>query len=165
MKNRMVFYPLLFILGLVLQFGWSQYLSFWGLAPNIILIFVIFAALNDGPLVGQWMGFIWGISWDAMSVSMFGSRAFTLMVIGYLAGMLSRQLDESKPSSQGLVVLAASVAYTFLLWLVFQVFSPDQMPIRPNYITILQPFYNVLLAPIIFAAGCLLTAGIRRKEE
>jgi rod shape-determining protein MreD len=164
MKNRIVFYSILFILGLLLQFGWSQYFSIWGLAPNLILIFVIFAALTDGPFVGQWMGFLWGISWDCMSVSMFGSRAFTLTVIGYLAGKLSRQLDETKASGQGVIVLVASIAYTLLLWSVFQVFSPDQIPIKPNYITLLQPFYNVLLAPAIFSAGCLLTSGMRREE-
>ncbi len=164
MRNKIVFYLILYFLGLVLQFGWSQYLSFWGLAPNIILIFVIFSALTDGPLAGQWMGFLWGISWDAMSVSMFGGRAFALTVIGYLAGMLSRQLDETKPSSQGVIVLAASVLYTLLLWAAFQVFSPDQIPFKPNYITILQPFYNVMLAPVIFAAGCLLLSGMRREE-
>ena len=160
MKNRIVFYSILFVLGLVLQFGWSQYFSLWGLAPNLILIFVVFSAHNDGPFVGQWMGFLWGLSWDSMSVSMFGSRAFTLMVIGYLAGKLSGQLDETKATSQGLIALVASVFYTLLLWAVFQVFSPDQVSMRPNYITILQPFYNVLLAPVVFSAGCFL-----RKQQ
>jgi len=161
MKNKILFYSILFIIGLVLQFGWSQYFSMWGLSPNIVLIFVVFSALTDGPLVGQWMGFFWGISWDAMSVSMFGSRAFTLTVIGYLAGMLSRKLDEGKASSQGLTVFIASLFYTLLLWAVFGVFGPDQIPLRPNYITVLQPFYNVLLAPLVFAIGRML---IRQQD-
>jgi rod shape-determining protein MreD len=164
MNSRLIFYPVIFFVGLVLQFGWSQFFTLWGLAPNIILVLVIFSALSDGPFVGQWMGFFWGLAWDAMSVSLFGGHVLVFTIIGYLAGMLSRQWDETKISSQAIIVLICSVLYTALLWVVYQVFSPAQSPMQLNLITVLQPFCNVLIAPILFGVGRMVTAGMQRDS-
>ena len=143
------------MIGLVVQFSFSQYISIAGLAPNFILIFIVFFGLLRGSILGQTYGFLWGLSWDVFSVKLFGSHAFIFTVIGFLLGMLSKKWDENKLSTQMFLTFISSVFYWVSMVLLYQFFGEGKLHV--NYIIVLQPFLNMFLAPIIFQLCLIIT--------
>ena len=160
--NRFVIYAGVFISGLIIQFSFMQFFSISGLAPNFILIFLVFIGLMYGPMAGQLFGFSWGLAWDIFSVDLFGSHAFLLTCIGFFSGLLSKKWNESKFSAQAVLVLVASVFYLLGQYLLYQIFSPGARGLMLNYINLLQPFYNVLVTPLVFIAAGMLSVIIGR---
>ena len=148
--NKLIIYIGVFLAGLVIQFSFTQFFSIAGLAPDFLLIFVIFIGLIYGPFEAMLYGFAWGLTWDIFGVEMFGSHAFLFTCVGYVAGQLAGKWNESKISAQILLVGVASVFFIFGKYLLYQIFSPGEFIFKFNYITILQPFLNVIIAPLIF---------------
>lgn len=148
--RRFLFYSLTFIIGIVLQFSWAKYFAPYGLAPNVILVMLIFVGLIHGSFAGELLGFAWGLSWDALSVDLFGSHAFLFTCIGYAAGKLSRKWNESKIITQMVLTGVASFLFIVGMALVYQVFGPSGNQFRLNYVTVLQVLYNMLIAPFLF---------------
>lgn len=160
--NRFIVYAAIFISGLVIQFSFMQFFSIYGLAPNFILIFLVFIGLMYGPMPGQVFGFAWGLAWDIFSVELFGSHAFLLTCIGFFSGLLSKKWNESKFSAQAVLVLFASLFYFAGQYLVYQIFSPGESGFCVNYINLLQPLYNVVAAPVVFISAGMLSVVIDR---
>lgn len=163
--NRAILYFIIYLAGLVVQWGWTRYFSFYGLAPDIVLIMLVFISLLRGPFVGELMGFFWGLAWDAMSVNMFGARSLSLLCVGFGVGFLSRKWDEKKISSQILLTGLASLSYYLLLGGIHQVFAPIGERFAFNYIVFYQIVYNMLLAPLIFFAGLGLLSRLNLVHE
>jgi rod shape-determining protein MreD len=151
--KKIFFHVILFITGLVLQFSFNQYFAVFGIAPNFILILVVFMSLTRGSLAGQTFGFFWGLSWDVYSVKLFGCHAFVFTCIGYFLGLLSKKWDENKLSTQMFLTFMASIIYWTAMVLLYQFFGEGKMQL--NYILIIQPVVNTLLAPLIFQV-CIL---------
>ena len=151
--RKFIIYFFVYAVGIMVQFGWAKYLSPYGVCPNFLLVCLIFVGLMRGPLEGELLGFAWGLSWDAMSIEMFGSHAFVFTLLGYLSGLLSRKWDESKVSAQMLLAGGASVFFMIGMKTVFSIFGANEHFYNFNYITSLQPFYNMLIAPAIFWVG------------
>jgi rod shape-determining protein MreD len=152
MKN-FILYSIIFIAGLMTQFGWVKYFSPSGFAPNFLLVCLVFVSLMRGPLEGQLLGFAWGISWDALSTEMFGCHAFLFTCLGYLAGILSRQWDESKVTAQMFLVLFASIFFLLGMKIVYAIFGAGEYFYHYNYLTVVQLILNIILAPIVFWIG------------
>lgn len=101
-------------------------------------------------MIGQLLGFSWGLSWDVLSVDLFGSYTFIFTCIGYFIGKLSKKWNESKAVTQMLLVLISSIMFWVLLNLLYTIFAPEEFAFKINYIVIWQPVLNMLIAPIIF---------------
>jgi len=151
--RRFVFYFILFWTGVVLQFSWARYFAPFGLAPNFVLVLLMFVGLTRGAFAAQIMGFLWGVSWDILSVDLFGSHALLFTVLGYGAGILSHKWNESKIISQVVITGIASVFFWVGMAAIYQIFAPVEFGFRANYIMGVQPLYNMLIAPAVFFAG------------
>lgn len=163
--RRLSLYAFVFISALVVQFCWMKFLSPAGLAPDFILILVIFIGLMRGSFIGEVMGFAWGISWDVLSVGLFGSHALMFVLVGYLAGLLNRKWNESKIVTQMLLAGLASIFFSLGLFALYQVFAPAGFSFKFNYISALQPLYNMLVAPVVFKAGSIVAEMLTSGTE
>jgi rod shape-determining protein MreD len=151
--KKLLTYLIVYLAVLVMQFGLAKYVSPYGVSPNLMLVCLIFIGLTRGPLEGELIGFAWGISWDAMSTDMFGSHAFLFTCLGYFSGLLSRKWDESKVSAQMSLALIASLFFMLGMKVVYGIFGANEYAYNFNYITSLQPFYNMLITPVVFWLG------------
>jgi rod shape-determining protein MreD len=151
--RKFVVYFIIYITGLMVQFAWAKYLSPYGLAPNFLLVCLISVGLLRGPLESEFLGFAWGISWDALSTEMFGCHAFLFTCLGYFSGMLSRKWNESKISAQILLTLFASLFFMLGMKAVYMVFGGGEFVYSFNYVNGTQPLYNIIIAPVVFWAG------------
>lgn len=146
----LISYIILFFISLILQFSWLKYFAPYGLSPNIILILIISVGIVRGQFEAQLLGFALGLSWDVLSVDLFGSHAFLFTIIGYLSGLLSHKWNESKIFSQMILTGFATIFFWAGMYIVYHIFSPGEHKIKINYIIIVQVFYNMLVAPVIF---------------
>lgn len=147
--KKILFYSITFVLGICLQVVVPKIFSPFGFSPQFLLILTMYIALIRGPVIGQTMGFLWGLSADGISVALFGSQALLLTIIGFISGKFNKTLDESKSGAQIMFVLMLSCLYFVGLYIVYHIFAEPG-----RYISIMSlifhPLINALLAPIIF---------------
>jgi len=158
------YYLLLYLCGIIVQFGWGQYLNINGLAPNFILILTIMLGLIRGSMAAQTMGFMWGLSWDIVSVGMFGSNSFTLTLVGFLSGKLSHKWDESKFESQMLIAFIGSAFYWTCLYSVYYIFSPGETALKLTAKNMVQLFVDAFAAPFVFAIEKAMFGKYRKSQ-
>lgn len=125
----------------------------YGVYPNIILVVIVYLGLTRGPMAGQLLGFIFGLTWDMFSTDIFGARALMFTIVGYIAGRLSKDMHAYNAVAQIAVTFIASVIVWAGLSTVY--FAASDFGAAATYFNI-SPVYVyrviilVLIAPVIF---------------
>jgi len=86
MKSIYIKTFLVFVLLAIIQITLVPFLSYKQIAPDLILILVVFFTLNTGQLKGTIMGFTVGLLFDILSGGIIGSAAFSKTLCGFLTG-------------------------------------------------------------------------------
>ncbi|MFA5974990.1 MAG: rod shape-determining protein MreD [Elusimicrobiota bacterium] len=146
--KRFLFYVLTIWLVLWAQVLHNHYLGGSRFSVDLILIVVLYFGLLRGPVTGQVMGFVWGLLIDASSLGVMGLHGLLYALAGYGAGMLRRQLDESKAFTQVILTFAVSVCYTGLYLVLDHLFATTTRSM--GWQLAVQPLVNAFLAPIFF---------------
>lgn len=142
------FYSITIVLILWIQVVNDHYTGGLGFSANLVLVAVLSFGLSRGPLVGELLGFVWGLLVDAASLGFIGIHALLYTLAGYMAGVLKRQLDESKMGAQSLFTLGISILYMGFSYGLQRLFSYGIRPI--SWAIVAQPLSNAILAPILF---------------
>jgi len=77
---------LVFVLLVIIQITLIPFLSYRQIAPDLILILLVFFTLSAGQLKGTIMGFTLGLLFDIISGGVIGSAAFSKTLCGFLTG-------------------------------------------------------------------------------
>ena len=127
---------------------WTQNLTFYGLAPNLLFAAALCAAIMAGPVKGVAWGFFLGLYADMLGSSLFGGYALTYSLMAYAVYVMKRHFDMASPFSQLVAALALSWVCMFFyqgLCLVFARFNPLGLKIF-----LAEPFLNALAVPVVF---------------
>ncbi|MDX6768692.1 MAG: rod shape-determining protein MreD [Elusimicrobiota bacterium] len=79
--------------AMLLQWWWNTHFSYWGAAPQFLLVATLLIASRRGPVPAMLAGFGWGLFLDVSRAELFGASAFLLTGSAYLAGMVRKQID------------------------------------------------------------------------
>ena len=134
-----------------------------GVSPDLVLLVVLALALAYGSLTGAVTGFWAGMLVDLAppSDTVVGRSALVLVVVGYLAGLMRREAEDSVLVSIGVVAAAsvvATVGYALLAALMGDVrvtWDAVYRAVPPALV------YDVLLSPFVVPAVMALA---RRAE-
>ncbi len=74
------------LLLIILQTTLVQYLSLEGVTPDLLVILVVYIALQEGQLRGTLWGFGIGLLLDILSVNFLGLSALSKTICGFLGG-------------------------------------------------------------------------------
>ena len=147
---------IIYLILIVVQFVIPKYMPFniWMVYPNFILMFVVYTALNKGIMKGQTIGFIYGLTWDILSTDIFGVRALSFTIAGYLAGSFNKKLNKNQPLTQ-IIVMAIGLIVTQLILNVTYIVMPASEKIfvqnfELSYMIIFNILINLILTPLIF---------------
>ena len=147
---------LIYLILIVVQFVIPKYMPFniWMVYPNFILMFIVYTALNKGIMKGQTIGFIYGLTWDILSTDIFGIRALSFTIAGYLAGSFNKKLNKNQPLTQ-IIVMAIGLIVTQLILNVTYIVMPASEKIfvqnfELSYIVVFNILVNLILTPLIF---------------
>lgn len=113
-----LFYAVWLIVLVIIQPTVIQWISVFGISPDMFLIFVICAASEKGRESGAVCGFVFGLVFDMMIGRMPGVNAILYMYTGFAAGMLRESViqSESRISSMVFVFAAAFACQTVYLF-------------------------------------------------
>ncbi len=138
-----------FFVGIAVQWMWSSHLTVWGTAPHVLLILTVAVAARGGPVAGQCYGFAWGLFLDVASVHVFGANALAFTLVGYVIGMLRRQMDVASMAPQVFFIGLLTPAYFLFLGLMGQIFEHTFLWVGWREFLV-EPIYNCIVAPMGF---------------
>ena len=96
------------LLLVALQFLVRPRLGDTRLAPDFILVALLFLAIRTRPAVGAAAGFLIGLAIDALTPTAFGAAALACTVTGFLAGWIKSLVFADNPLMTSLFVFAAA---------------------------------------------------------
>jgi rod shape-determining protein MreD len=147
-----------FVTGFI-YWWWTANLSVFGVAPNIVFVAALCAAIISPPARAITFCFFFGIYLDLLGSNLFGAYALTYTLMAYGIHMMKRHIDLVGSFSQ----IIAALSLTFVTMLFYQGVSLSLAKINPLQLKsfLVEPFLNAVLAPIVF----YLFAQLRRRFD
>ena len=98
---------ILFVIVFALQLTVADWLSFFDVAPDFVLIFIVAVAIRMGPAAGCLWGFVAGFTQDVYApVEWLGANCIAMTVVGFAVGQLEeRFLSLNLPAKVGVLGL------------------------------------------------------------
>jgi len=125
---------------------------FKGVAPNFLLLWLVYVALYQGRFSALFIGFLGGLFLDCFNPAMFGVNMLIFTVIAYVFGALSDYLYKESPLAYAIGVFGASLLYG-LLFLIFE---------TPGFALGIKLFFlNVLPSSLLNLAIAGVLIGLR----
>lgn len=147
---RFLFFVITILLGSLLQIILGRYLSLYDAGPQVFLLLTITHGFLFGPVMGEILGFSWGLLSDATGVRMFGMNAFLLALAGYLAGKLRRRVASERVTTQVVVALIATLYYAAGAAAIYGMFDESAGHFSKFHF-LLCAIYNAVFAAAMFA--------------
>ncbi len=91
MKAQYIYSILLFFPVLVLQTTIVPLIAVRGIAPDLIVILLVFYAISNGQIYGTVLGFVYGFLFDLITGSLLGSAMLSKTLSGFIAGYFSNE--------------------------------------------------------------------------
>jgi len=136
---------------LTAQTSWGGAGGFFGLHPDLVLLFVLATGMRRGEVAGALWGIGLGFVEDAFSAGLPGANLLTNGLFGFAAGVLSDQLDCDNPNTQAIVAVLATLVQGAVHLSLLEVFSAGS--------GVLAPFLGTIV-PAAALNGALLPAAI-----
>lgn len=142
---------LLMALSLILQATVLDYVSIWGVKPDLVLLLAIFNGFHLGTREGAFLGFISGIIEDLFSGSYIGLNALSKMVAGCVAGEAGQRFYRENVIVAAGVTFFSSIAGLFVNYLLLLFLSINLPPFYAVFRIILPTaFYTAVLVLLFF---------------
>ncbi len=107
-RPGVVRFAVVMLLLMALQFLARPRLGDTRIAPDFILVALLFLAIRTRPAVGAAVGFVLGLAIDALAPTAFGAAALAYTVTGFLAGWIKVLVFADNVLMTSLFVLAAA---------------------------------------------------------
>lgn len=155
---------ILSVLTVLGQTNLLRILEIRNVQPDLILIVVVFLAHYHGPLVGESVGFVAGMTEDFLSLAPPGYNALLRTLVGFLTGTSHNRMLLDPIFMPILLMVGATVLKLILSSLLSALFafegSIDQlMPGRAA----IEVVYTAILGPIVF--GVLKLVPVLQPEQ
>ncbi len=142
MKLKLVFYSFFILVLLVVQTTLLDYLSIYGVKPNIVIVFVIITALIRGNVEGSVVGFFAGLALDMLTGNLLGLYALLGFYLGIAAGSINRRLFREN--------LLVVLFFTFVYSVVYEMVIYILHHIMDGTISLLYPFTRIILPEALY---------------
>lgn len=103
------------IVAVVLQLTFARYMIGGRLVFDLVLVGVVFAALQWGPVAGMLAGTIGGLLQDALSGGIVGVGGLAKTLVGYFTGQIGVQFVLTRPRARILPLAAATIVHRLLM--------------------------------------------------
>ncbi|HDQ14774.1 MAG TPA: rod shape-determining protein MreD [Sediminispirochaeta sp.] len=126
------------------------------LRVDLVLLFLVFFAHQDGTMTGMLAGFSSGLLLDFLSFSPLGYHSFLYTSIGYLFGLTRGKVYLDGLAMPLIFALAASLIKLTLSFFLLLIFIPDRIQGLASEEVLIQIGMQIFLSPFIFALLWLL---------
>jgi len=139
-----------FLGGVLIQIVLTSILPGPHFCPHIPLLMTLASGLFQGSVMGESLGFSWGLALDAMGTTAFGTQGFILCLIGYLSGRISRRVNAEEPVSQMVFGFLGTAVYFVCFHYLTRMFGGIGQSLSFGLVLSVMVM-NVLLAPFVFS--------------
>ena len=139
---------------IALAIGWLSQTTFaykiFGteMPVDLILIVVIFSALNRGPIFGLWTGTLGGVVQDLLSGGIIGVSGLAKSVVGVLLGFTGSHFILMTMWHRAVVVFLASLIHSFLFLLIYEIVGSSFQNTDNSWILLIAIF-NVIVGLVL----------------
>jgi rod shape-determining protein MreD len=132
-------------------------------AFDLVLVGVVFAALQWGPAAGMVGGTLGGLVQDLLAGEIVGVGALPKTVVGFVAGVVGTQFVLTRPSARLTVMVAASVVHRLMILLLAGLID-QQWPAVSWGAMLTETAINVACALVVFQATNMLPDVVERQR-
>ncbi len=151
MKQKILFYFFFILLFLVLQTTLLDYAAIYGIKPNVLIVFVIVAALVRGNVEGGVVGFLAGLAADMLFGGVLGFYALLGLYLGIAAGSTNRRLFRENLLVVLFFTFVYSVVYETAVYFLNTIMSGNiQLLYALTRVIFPEAVYNCAVAVIIY---------------
>jgi rod shape-determining protein MreD len=151
--------------ALVLQTTLARFLTGGGIAVNLVLVAVVYAALAWGPVTGLLAGTAGGLAQDALSGAIIGIGGLAKTLVGFVVGVIGAQFIVAQPLPRFVVFVSATIVHE-AVFLAVHALMPETRGGETQYGRILtQAVTNGLVGVLIFQAVELLPGALQRRQD
>ncbi len=146
MRSDYILSILLFFPLLVIQTTLAPLISIKGVAPDLIMILLVYYSMRTGQVYGTALGFIYGLFIDLITGTLLGSTMISKTVAGFIAGYFSGETKRDNYLKSYVFVLIVLLCSVVDL-IISSLFST--IDLNTN---ILMLFFNQGILPGIYTA-------------
>jgi len=103
------------LLAVTLQVALARYMIGGRFMFDLVLVGVVFAALQWGPVAGMLAGTIGGLLQDALAGGIIGVGGLAKTIVGYFTGQIGTQFVLTRPRARILPLAVASIVHRLLM--------------------------------------------------
>lgn len=103
------------LISVVVQLTLARYTVGGRWLFDLVLVGVVYAALNWGPVAGMLAGTAGGLIQDALSDDLVGIGGLAKTVVGFVGGVVGAQFVVARPAARTLLVAAASILHRLMI--------------------------------------------------
>jgi len=125
LRTEFLYSLIFFVPVFIIQTTLVQFITWNAIAPNFILILLVFYSVKNGQLYGTILGFVYGLLFDLITGGLLGSAMLSNTIAGFLAGYFSNENKRHiffKPYNFGLIVLLCSIIAS-IIYSIFSTFD------------------------------------------
>ena len=151
----------MFILVFALQMTVAEWLGFFDISPDFVVIFIVAVAIRMGPTAGCLWGFVAGFTQDVYApVEWLGANSISMTVLGFAVGQLEeRFLTLNLPAK--MAVLAIGFFVCDMIYFLLTGLEKDVVTNLFFSKTIPECAYTVVVGAVVF----YLSAGKAGKKK
>jgi rod shape-determining protein MreD len=135
----------------VLQSTFLRFVEIAGVAPDLVLIVLVFLANKNGSMPGQTAGFAAGVVLDVMGLAPLGFYALIYTVLGALFGISRGKMFVDPifiPVLLAVVAMVIKAVLALLIGAFFSLDGPSGQIFTSGYL--IEIAYTGLVAPMLF---------------
>ena len=103
------------LVAVLLQLMFARYMIGGRVVFDLVLVAVVFAALQWGPVAGMLAGTMGGLLQDALAGGIVGVGGLAKTLVGYVTGQIGVQFVLTRPRARILPLAVASIVHRLLM--------------------------------------------------
>ena len=152
------------VVALILQVTLARYTVGGRWAFDLVLVGVLYAALQWGPIAGMIAGTIGGLAQDVLENGIVGVGGLVKTFVGCAAGAIGTQFVLVRPQARMIIVAVATIVHRLLLFAIVALIN-QQWPAMPWTAMLWETAINALCSVIAFSAAEAVPGVVARGRE
>lgn len=151
MLRKNLYWAGLVLVTALVEVTWLRAVRIGDVVPDLVLLLVVYFAMTSGPERAMFTGALGGIFQDVAADAGLGHHVLSLVIAGYVGGMLANRLMLESPAVKaGMVLFACAV--NGLLYVAIDFVQNPEISVYDAIMVSMIPrtFYTMLVTPIIF---------------
>lgn len=142
MRSKTIFYIILIFAFVLIQVTFINFISVFGVTPNIVIILIVSISLLQGRIDGAVVGFSAGLCLDAIVGISLGVQALLGMLLGLALGNINKRFFKEN--------VLVMILCTFVSTILYESAAISSFYLYGNSVDLLTNLRNVILPEAIF---------------